>query len=121
ILHRDASLGDEDADKALAAFVDQLKDNSNERIARQVRFFQMERKVIDSDTLKEDQIPALLGEAKDYLNDEKLTGQHLRMASSLVTVINRLTDADAREKYFAEFGELFSKSDDRQLAGYGKK
>jgi thiol-disulfide isomerase/thioredoxin len=38
-----------------------------------------------------------------------------------VALINRLTDGDAREKHFGEFGKTFATSSDKELARYGKK
>ena len=43
------------------------------------------------------------------------------MASATVHAVNRLEDDKEREKQFTLFGELFAKSEDRQLARYGKK
>ncbi|MCH5378002.1 MAG: TlpA family protein disulfide reductase, partial [Planctomycetes bacterium] len=52
---------------------------------------------------------------------QKLADRHLRMASSTVHAINRLEDTEQREKYFQQFGDLFAKSDSKELARYGKK
>jgi len=121
LLHDQASLGNEKADAALVAFVEQMKDSQDEKIAEQVRFFQLERKVIGVDQLPIEQVPELLTELKTYLADRKLDDRHLRMASFTVRAINRLEDADRREEHFQEFGNLFAKSDGKELARYGKK
>ena len=68
-----------------------------------------------------EQVPDVLKELQDYFAKEKLAAKHLRMASSTVALINRLTDGDAREKHFAEFGKTFATSSDKELARYGKK
>ncbi|MCA9221778.1 MAG: TlpA family protein disulfide reductase, partial [Planctomycetales bacterium] len=121
ILHRDACLGDEAADKALNEFVDRMKDDSREKIARQVKFFLEERQAIAAESLPADQIPGALEELKGRITEQSLSARHLRMASAIVAAINQLEDGDQREKLFAEFGGLFAKSDDKQLARYGKK
>ena len=121
LLHDQASLGNEKADDALVAFVEQMKDSQDEKIAAQVRFFQLERKAIDVDQLPIEQVPDLLAELKKYLADQKLDDRHLRMASYTVRAVNRLEDADRREEHFQEFGDLFAKSDGKELARYGKK
>jgi thiol-disulfide isomerase/thioredoxin len=120
-LHKKACTGDDACDKALVAFTDQMKADTRERIARQVTFFLMERKVLDGAELPAEKIPALLKELKDYYAAEKLTTKHLRMASSTVALINKLESGDEREKLFAEFGGLFAKASDKELARYGKK
>ena len=120
-LHKKACTGDDACDKALMAFTDQMKADTRERIARQVAFFQKERKVLDGAELPADKIPDLLKELKDYYAAEKLTTKHLRMASSTVALINKLDSGDEREKLFAEFGGLFAKASDKELARYGKK
>jgi thiol-disulfide isomerase/thioredoxin len=120
-LHKKACTGDEAFDKSLVAFTEQMKSDQRPRIARPVAFFQMERKVLDGAELPADKIPALLKELKDYYAAEKLTTKHLRMASSTVALINKLESGDEREKLFGEFGGLFAKSSDKELARYGKK
>lgn len=120
-LHKKACAGDEACDKALAAFTAKMKEDPRPRIARPVAFFQMERKVLDGAALPADKVPDLLKELKDYYAAEKLTSKHLRMASSTVGLINKLESGDEREKQFAEFGGLFAKASDKELARYGKK
>jgi thiol-disulfide isomerase/thioredoxin len=121
VLHKKACLGDQQAEKSLTEFVTQLKDDSRQRIAKQVRFFTLERQTIDCDNLPLEKIPDLLTELKTFFSQEKLEARHLRIASSTVHAINRLEDVEQREKLFAEFGGVFAKSTDKQLAAYGKK
>ncbi|WP_254509918.1 TlpA family protein disulfide reductase [Anatilimnocola floriformis] len=121
ILHRAACDGDEKADQQLAAFVATLKDDARPRIARQTSFFQEERKVLDASDAKPEEITSLLKELQDFYGKEKLAAKHLRMASGTVDLINKLEDGDAREKHFSEFGAVFAKSSDKELARYGKK
>jgi thiol-disulfide isomerase/thioredoxin len=120
-LHKQACTGDEAADKRLIAFTNQMKNDARPRIARQVAFFQKERQVLDGVDRSPEQITDLLKQLHDYYGKEKLTDQHLRMASSTVALINKLPDGDEREKQFSEFGNLFAKSSDKELARYGKK
>jgi thiol-disulfide isomerase/thioredoxin len=120
-LHRKACTGNEACDKQLLEFVEKLKDDERPRIARQVDFFQRERKVLDAAEMPLDQVPALLKELQEYYDKEKLTARHLRMASSTVGLINRLEDGDQREEHFVTFGSAFAKASDKELARYGKK
>ncbi len=121
VLHGKACLGDEKADAELVKFVEQMKDSQDEKIAQHVRFFQLERQAIDVDKLPLEKVPELLAELKKYLVEQKLDDRHLRMASGTVHAINRLEDADKREEYFQEFGGIFTKSESKDLARYGKK
>ena len=56
-----------------------------------------------------------------FVAKEKLSGKHLRLASSTVAAINRLENGDEREAHFATFGKLFAGSGDKDLVRYGKK
>ncbi len=120
-LHHAACNGDDKADQQLAAFVGQLRDDARPRVARETAFFLQERKVLDASDKKPEELAALLKELQDYYAQEKLTAKHLRMASATVDLINKLEDGDAREKHFAEFGQIYAKSSDKELARYGKK
>lgn len=121
VLHEKACLEDEQADKDLMVFVQEMEEEKNEKIAADVQFFLLERKAIDVDKLPVDDVPGLLDELKQFFTDNKLSERHLRMASSTVKAINRLEDGDKREEYFLQFGELFGKSEAKKLASYGKK
>jgi thiol-disulfide isomerase/thioredoxin len=120
-LHKTACSGDNEADKRLVAFVDQMKADERPRVARQVAFFQQERKVLDAVDGPAEKIPDLLKELLEYYTKEKLEARHLRMASSTVALINKLENGDDREQHFGEFGGAFAKSSNRELARYGKK
>ncbi|HEX5106289.1 MAG TPA: redoxin family protein [Pirellulaceae bacterium] len=120
-LHRKACTGDDACDKDLMEFVTSLKDDQRPRVARQVDFYQRERRVLDAVEGPIEEIPPLLEELKKYYESEKLTARHLRMASSTVGLINRLEDGDQREEHFAAFGGAFAKAGDKELARYGKK
>jgi len=121
ILHERASLGDQNADSKLVAFLQTIKEDKREKVVQEVQFLLTERKLIEVDELPLEQVTTLLAEVKEYLTDQKMTERHLRLASSTVHAINRLEDGKQREGYFTEFGAIFSKSQDKQLAQYGKK
>lgn len=130
-LHRMASFGDDKADKLLVAFIDQMKDNDDKRIAAEVAFLQLERRAIDGVSLPPEKIEELLAELNTFFTETRLNERHLRIASSTITLINQFDapqDADnyeemgkKRDELFQQFGGLFAKSSDKQLAAYGKK
>jgi len=130
-LHEKACLGDEKADQRLMEFVDLLKDDKREAIARQVTFFQMERKAIEAYKLSREEIPAAIDPLVEYLAGQTLTPRHLRFASSLVKAVNQLDEesdpqkrneyGELREKYFDRLGKVLAGSDDKQVVAYGRK
>jgi thiol-disulfide isomerase/thioredoxin len=121
MLHREACDGKEAADKQLMAFVEELKGDDRPEVAREVTFFRLERRVLEAKELPLDEVPALLKDVQSYMANEKLSGKHLRLASSTVAAINRLESGDEREAQFVKFGQIFSKSGDKEMARYGKK
>lgn len=121
ILHKLASFGDAQADQRLRQFADQLKDNPQPQIAREVKFLLIERRAVDADQVPLAEVPKLLEDVKAYVAQAELTARYLRLASATVHAINRLEDADQREKWFETFGNLFAKSPAKELAQYGKK
>ncbi|MFM7844166.1 MAG: redoxin family protein [Planctomycetota bacterium] len=120
-LHKQAAEGNPEADAKLALVVKELQNDERPSVARQIKFLQLERQVIEADNAPLDQVPAVLATVKEYCEQNKLDERHVRLASSTVRVINRLEDGDQREKHFAELGGLFAKSSDKELARYGRK
>ena len=88
-----------------------------------IRAARFDRTVTLDDDLQNppEEIPTLLKDIQTYVAKEKLTGKHLRLASSTTAAINRLESGDEREAHFATFGQLFAKSSDKELVRYGKK
>jgi thiol-disulfide isomerase/thioredoxin len=121
VLHRDACEGKSAADEQLAAFVEQLRDDQRPTVAREVAFLRLERRVLTAKEAPLSEIPAVLDAVKEFAGREKLTAQHLRMASSTVALINRLESLEDREQRFTELGDLFAKSTDKELSRYGRK
>jgi thiol-disulfide isomerase/thioredoxin len=121
LLHRDACDGRTVADEQLMAFVEQLRDNSRPEVAQEVAFFRLERRVLTAKEAPLDQVGSVLDAVKEFSAKQKLGAKHLRMASGTVALINRLESGDERETRFAELGDLFAKSADKDLARYGRK
>lgn len=120
-LHAMACRGDGAADEKLATLVEKYAADDRPRVARQVKFFQLEKKVLAAAAIDVAQLPATLDDLQKQLAEEKMTAAHLRLASSTVAAINRIEDGEAREKYFESFGKLFTASSDKELSRYGKK
>lgn len=121
VLHEQASLGNEQLDEQLNRFMNSLVTDKRPAIAARVAFHQLEQRVIASDDLPTDKLPALLDEAFTYLNEHDLSDAHLRLASTVVHAINRYDDEEIRKEQFKRFGKVFSQSESRTLTAYGKK
>lgn len=122
IWHSRACLDDAKAEQHLRVAISQLRDEKQPAVKRRIAFLQLEQRALDSDKLPVEQIPSLLGELKTFFDaQDALTATHLRLASLTVHAINRLDDAQQRDKYFAEFGKMFALSSDQRLAPYGKR
>jgi len=120
-LHSLASFGDEQADAALQAFVTTLEGTDREKVAAEVAFLTIERRVIEVADSEEAKVDDLLAELKGFYAEQALEEKHLRMASSTVKAINKIEDDEQREKLFQEFGKLFAASKNKELSKYGKQ
>ena len=124
-LHRDACLGDDVADDLLSKATESLAGESSEKTQRLVRFFEVERKVINAaDTPPDDGWHTeTWKQSLEYLESEKesLSSQHLRMASSLVEILNDNPDVAERESDFDTLSKLLVASKDPVLRRYGKR
>jgi len=121
MLHFDACRGDLAADKELAELADTLRDDKREEIAREVSFILLEHRVLASDNVPKDQLPALLEEVKSYFAEQPATERHVRLASATVRIINHMPDDDAASRAYKDLGAIWSRSEDRVLAKYGRQ
>ncbi|HVC92439.1 MAG TPA: TlpA disulfide reductase family protein [Pirellulales bacterium] len=120
-LHFAAVHGDTKSDEQLAELAEQLARDPRAAVARGAKFYDLERRVVAADGLDPKAVPALLAEVQGFLAEESLDETHLRLASATVRVINRLPNDEAAAVAYREFGALFAKSEDRELARYGRK
>lgn len=118
-IHFMAAFGEEADQAQLRSAVTQLQNDP--RLKEILKFYVLEQRVLESEDLPEDQAKQLLSELAEFFAGERLEEQHLRIASSTVRLINQLEDDDQREEYFAQFGKLFAKSQNLELAAYGRK
>jgi len=120
-VHRDASLGDEAAQKELGRMTEQWADDARPEVQEEVRFLRLEQRSLDSRRLSPDEIAQLVEEVVQFLEDRPPGERHLRLASSAVEAINRLDDGEQRETWFRRLGEPLAKSTSRPVARYGKR
>jgi thiol-disulfide isomerase/thioredoxin len=120
-LHFAAVHGDTKSDEQLAVLAEQLAADPRGAVAREAKFYDLERRVVAADLLDPKDLPDLLAEVKSFLTEGPLDETHLRLASATVHAINRLPGDEAAAEAYREFGALFAKSEDRELARYGRK
>ena len=122
-LHRTAVMGDGDNDTKLMAWAAKLEGDKDEKIVHEAKFHLLEKKIMElreQDEIAEEDALKALAELNEYFKGEKLGRKHLRLASDAIGLINGL-QGDKREKHFQEFGGLFAKSDNEDLARYGRQ
>ena len=114
--------GDETADKKLFAMADRLHDDKDKTVAKEARFYQLEKRVLAGRRSRRGQTPPA-GRAKcgRRSRTRDLEAKHLRIASATVRMINRVPSDDLAAKCYKKFGELFAKSDDQELSDYGRR
>lgn len=117
-IHRDARVGDEQAQAELIAFVEILEQDMPDLAREEIRFFRLEQQALQSDEADVD----LIDRCCEYLSElaESLDGRHLRLASATVELVNRLP-LEEREPYFDRLSKALLTSSHREVAWYGKR
>ncbi|MEX2121404.1 MAG: TlpA disulfide reductase family protein [Pirellulales bacterium] len=119
-LHAEGLTGNQKADEELFALALRLADDPRQELSRQARLHVWEQRVLEADDLGVEELPALLEKLRAFMSEGPLDQRYLRLASFTVRIINRLADDEAAEKAYREFGGLWAKSSDRELARYGR-
>lgn len=122
-LHKAAVIDDKEADVKLMKWAEKFKKDPIKEIAAAADLHLWEKRVMDArkDKLAEEKADKLLADLKTYLAKETLTQRHLRLCSEAIGVINdAVKDKKKAGKLFDEFGQIFVKSKDKDLARYGK-
>jgi thiol-disulfide isomerase/thioredoxin len=123
-LHNVAVLDDKDANDRLMKWAEKFKDDAIKEVAAAAGLHLLEKRVMDArqGELTEEQAAKLLAELKDYLAKQKLERRHLRLCSETIGLVNDgIKDGKKRDKFFDELGPMFAKSEDRDLARYGRQ
>ena len=120
-LHFQSCQGDSAADAPLRDLVAAMADDRREKIAAEINFLALEQRVLAADELPAEQLPPLLDEVRAYYASRKPAARELRLASSTVRIINRLPSDEMAAKAYREFGAIFARSEDRDMARYGRQ
>lgn len=95
--------------------------DTDAEVAQWARFYLLENKVLEADKLEPEKLAPVLEEALQFVKQTKLDNRHVRFASSVVRLINRLPSDDDANKAYKQFGELFAASTDDELHRYGDR
>jgi thiol-disulfide isomerase/thioredoxin len=120
-LHFQACRGDVAADQQIKDLLATIRGDGRAKIAAEVKFLDLEQRVLAADELTPEQLPALLDEVRTHFTAQTPQSRDLRLASGTVRMINRLASDEQAHSAYREFGALFARSDDRELARYGHK
>lgn len=121
VLHRAACDGDQAADTQLAQAVLALADEREPALAKELAFYRLEQRLLRADQLPPSDLGPLVDEVLRWLEREKTSARHLRLASACVAAINRLEENKDREQKFAALSGLLMRSTDPEVAAYGRQ
>ncbi|MGC4001674.1 MAG: TlpA disulfide reductase family protein [Pirellulales bacterium] len=91
---------------------------------RAAKYYLLENELVTFESRKPEDLGKLLDDAYAVMKDlsgEDLNARHLRIASYLTCAINAEADEKRVASDYKRFGELFSKSEFRELRTYGKR
>lgn len=123
-LHVVAQYENEESQAKLVKLASVSAKDKDKSVARLAEFFLLENKLFKAEELDKQELPKLLDEAYDFLSKEDaetLNARFLRIATLLTKAINNEPEGDRVEKDYKRFGELFAKSEFRELSRYGKR
>ncbi|HVU85816.1 MAG TPA: TlpA disulfide reductase family protein [Pirellulales bacterium] len=119
-LHYQAARGDKACDDQIRELLPVLQKDTREKIVAEVRFLDLEQRVLAADEVPPEKLPPLLDEVREYVSKSTPSARDLRLASGTVRIINRVPDDELAARSYREFGAAFARSDDRELARYGR-
>ncbi|HEY4310636.1 MAG TPA: hypothetical protein VGN12_14395 [Pirellulales bacterium] len=120
-LQHQASHGDKTADEQIRDLLPALRDDKREKVAAEIRFLDLEQRVLAADAVPAADLPPLLDEIRAYFNGRTPQARDLRLASGTVRIINRVPGDELAQRSYREFGAIFARSEDRDLSRYGRK
>ncbi len=122
-LHQQAVLGDAAANKQLMIWAHKLAKDDQPEISRAAGLHVLEERLMAARAAKADTElrQSLFEEVKALLGSEPPATRHLRLVSETVGLINEIKDSKLKDEMFDQLGELIVKSEDRDVAKYGKQ
>ena len=130
-----AQFGD-DGEKIAAdmrKFIDSLKDDKRPEVVAVAKFYQFQQQVaklkehvrgviVQGAKVDKKLIETIAKDLNDYLaGTKKLVQDHIRLVSDVAEMVEQMGEVDLAAGIYRSSGELLAKSDDKDIAGYGKK
>jgi thiol-disulfide isomerase/thioredoxin len=107
--------------KQLVDCATKCQGDPDSEVTKWAAFYLLENKVLEADKLEAEKLAPVLEEAQQFAKQNKLDNRHVRFASSLVRLINKLPSDEDADKAYKQFGELFAASTDDELHRYGDR
>ena len=123
-LHKVAQYDNQEYQEKLVKFAKECENDKDKGVIKAAKFYLLENEIVTFQEKKPETYAKLLDETYDMLkplDGESLDARYLRIASYLTRVINELPEESRVAKEYKRFGELFSKSEFRDLSQYGKR
>ncbi len=123
-LHKVAQYDNQEYQEKLVKYAKECLNDKDKAVVKAAKFYLLENEVVTFQEKKPETYGKLLDDTYDMLkllDGESLDARYLRIASYLTRVINDLPAEDRVAKEYKRFGDLFSKSEYRDLKQYGKR
>jgi thiol-disulfide isomerase/thioredoxin len=123
-LHKVAQYDNQEYQEKLVTFAKECESDKDKAVVKAAKFYLLENEIVTFQEKKPETYGKLLDETYEMLkplDGETLDARYLRVASFLTRVINELPEEERVAKEYKRFGELFSKSEYRELSKYGKR
>jgi thiol-disulfide isomerase/thioredoxin len=123
-LHKVAQYDNQEYQEKLVKFAKECETDKDKGVVKAAKFYLLENEIVTFQEKKPETYGKLLDETYEMLkplDGEALDARYLRVASYLTRVMNDLPEEDRVAKEYKRFGELFSKSEYRELSKYGKR
>jgi thiol-disulfide isomerase/thioredoxin len=123
-LHKVAQYDNQEYQEKLVKYAKECENDKDKAVMKAAKFYLLENDVVSFQEKKPEEYGKLLDDTYEMLkplDGEALDARYLRIASFLTRVINELPAEDRVAKEYKRFGQLFSKSEFRDLSQYGKR
>ena len=123
-LHKVAQYDNQEYQEKLVKFAKECETDKDKAVVKAAKFYLLENEIVTFQEKKPETYGKLLDDTYEMLkplDGEALDARYLRIASYLTRVMNDLPGEDRVAKEYKRFGDLFSKSEYRDLKQYGKR
>ncbi len=116
--HKVARYDNEEYQAKLVVLAKEYAEDKNKSVARAAKFYLLENKLLTAEELKKEELPKALDEAFEFLKEESSDATRLSLHETCIdrdAVINLQPDNKRAQEDYKRFGNLFAKSDLREI------